>query len=224
MGNQVLQERLGVSISEELLDVALTHRSYSYEHEDTPNNERLEFLGDSVLGFVVTTHLFARFPHLAEGELTKLKNGVVSTKALAAVGRELDLGSFLRLGRGEETTGGRDKDNLIADAVEAILAAIYLELGLDAASAVVAKLIFPMLDDHESLLSSADPKTSLQEVLQERGFDAPVYTVEHEGPDHDRTFHATVAFGNHRADGTARSRKAAEALAAAAALELLEVK
>ena len=154
-----LRQRLGVSVSDELLNQALTHRAYSYEHHNAPNNERLEFLGDTVLGFVVTTHIYGRFPELAEGELTKIKNAVVSAKALAPIGRELKLGEHLVLGKGEESSGGREKDNLISDAVEAVLGAVYLEHGLDAAAAIIERLVFPLLEDHLELISSSDPKT-----------------------------------------------------------------
>ena len=221
MGLEVLSERLGVSIDPTLLEQALTHRSYSYEHDNAPNNERLEFLGDSVLGFVVTSHIFARFPELAEGELTKIKNGVVSAKALAEVGNELGLGDFLILGKGEESSGGREKSNLIADAFEAVLGLVYLEAGMDAAVGIVERLIFPMLEDHLGLLSNSDPKTQLQELALARNLGNPVYESSHEGPDHDRDFFAIVRVGDIEAKGQARSRKNAEAEAAAAAIEAL---
>ena len=221
MGLEVLSERLGVSIDPTLLEQALTHRSYSYEHDNAPNNERLEFLGDSVLGFVVTSHIFERFPDLAEGELTKIKNGVVSAKALAEVGNELGLGEFLILGKGEESSGGRTKANLIADAVEALLAVVYLEVGMNAAASIVERYIFPMLDDHLGLLSNSDPKTQLQEISQARNLGNPVYETSFDGPDHDRNFFSVVRLGDFEARGEARSRKNAEAAAAAAALEAL---
>ena len=218
-----LRERLGVSVSDELLNQALTHRSYSYENHNSPNNERLEFLGDTVLGFVVTTHIYSRFPDLAEGELTKIKNAVVSAKALAPIGRELKLGEHLVLGKGEESSGGRDKDNLISDAVEAVLGAVYLEHGLDAAASIIERMVFPLLDNHLDLISSSDPKTQLQEYAQAKGIAAPNYSTEFVGPDHDREFTTTVVIGEVSAIGIARSRKNAEAAAAAKALELLGV-
>lgn len=221
MGLEVLSQRLGVSFDPALLEQALTHRSFSYEHDNAPNNERLEFLGDSVLGFVVTSHIFERFPDLAEGELTKIKNGVVSAKALAEVGNELGLGDFLILGKGEESSGGRNKANLIADAVEALLAVVYLQAGMDAAASIVERYIFPMLDDHLGLLSNSDPKTQLQELALSRNLGNPVYDTSFEGPDHDRNFFAVVRLGEFEAKGQARSRKTAEAAAAAAALEAL---
>jgi ribonuclease-3 len=221
MGLEVLSERLGVSIDPALLEQALTHRSFSYEHDNAPNNERLEFLGDSVLGFVVTSHIYSRFPDLAEGELTKIKNGVVSAKALAEVGSELGLGEFLILGKGEDSSGGREKANLIADAFEAVLGVVFLQAGMDAAAGIVERFIFPMLDDHLGLLSNSDPKTQLQELALARNLGNPVYECTFEGPDHDRDFFAVVRVGDFEGRGEARNRKNAEAAAAAAALEAL---
>lgn len=220
-GLEVLIERLGVSISQDLLTQALTHRSYSYENGNQPNNERLEFLGDSVLGFVVTAELYKRFGELQEGELSSLKNSVVSAKALAEVAAGIDIGSFLLLGKGEEKTGGRDKGNLLADAFEAILGATYVEHGLTRASELVERFIFPMLDNHIDLLLNSEPKTKLQEMAQERGLSAPAYETTHTGPDHNRIFSATVTVGEVVAAGEARSRKGAESEAAIAAIKAL---
>ena len=220
-GLEVLIERLGVSISQDLLTQALTHRSHSYENGNQPNNERLEFLGDSVLGFVVTAELFKRFGELQEGELSSLKNSVVSAKALAEVAAGIDIGSFLLLGKGEEKTGGRDKGNLLADAFEAILGATYVEHGLTRASELVERFIFPLLDNHIDLLLNSEPKTKLQEIAQERGLSAPAYETTHTGPDHDRIFSATVTVGEVVAAGEARSRKGAESEAAIAAIKAL---
>ena len=220
-GLEVLIERLGVSISQDLLTQALTHRSHSYENGNQPNNERLEFLGDSVLGFVVTAELYKRFGELQEGELSSLKNSVVSAKALAEVAAGIDIGSFLLLGKGEEKTGGRDKGNLLADAFEAILGAIYVEHGLTRASELVERFIFPLLDNHIDLLLNSEPKTKLQEIAQERGLAAPAYETTHTGPDHDRAFSALVTVGEVVAAGEARSRKGAESEAAIAAIKAL---
>jgi ribonuclease-3 len=220
-GLEVLIERLGVSISQDLLTQALTHRSHSYENGNQPNNERLEFLGDSVLGFVVTAELYKRFGDLQEGELSSLKNSVVSAKALAEVAAGIGIGAFLLLGKGEEKTGGRDKGNLLADAFEAILGAIYIEHGLSRASDLVERFIFPLLDNHTDLLLNSEPKTKLQEIAQERGLAAPVYETTHTGPDHDRIFSASVTVGDVVAAGEARSRKGAESEAAIAAIKAL---
>ena len=146
-----LSEKLGVEINRELLKLAMTHRSYSYEHGNIPNNERLEFLGDSVLGFVVTSHIYETLTNLPEGEMTKVKNAVVSARALAVVAAELSLGEYLLLGKGELATDGRNKPNLLADAFEAILGAAYMSNGFDAARALVEKFVFPLLDNPDEI-------------------------------------------------------------------------
>ena len=137
----MLQARLGLAVDPHLLERALTPRSYAYEHGGLPTNERLEFLGDSVLGFVVTDALFRRHAELSEGQLAKLRAAVVNMRALAQVGRQLGLGAYVRLGRGEEATGGRDKSSILADTVEALIGAAYLDSGLEAASALVHRLV-----------------------------------------------------------------------------------
>ena len=221
MALEVLIERLGVSLNENLLRQALTHRSYSYENDNQPNNERLEFLGDSVLGFVVTGHLFERFVDLDEGKLSKLKNALVSATALAKVATDLGLGEFMILGRGEVQTGGNTKTNLLADTFEALLGAVYIEGGIEPAAALIKRLVLAPLEHHELLLENSEPKTRLQEWLQARGFEAPNYVTTHEGPDHDRTFSTTVNVAGVEAIGVARSKKNAEAQAALSALEKL---
>ena len=221
MALEVLIERLGVSLNESLLRQALTHRSYSYEHDNQPNNERLEFLGDSVLGFVVTGHLFERFTDLDEGKLSKLKNALVSATALAKVATDLGLGEFMILGRGEVQTGGNTKTNLLADTFEALLGAVYIEGGIEPAAALIKRLVLAPLEHHELLLENSEPKTRLQEWLQARGFEAPNYVTTHEGPDHDRIFSTTVNVAGVEAIGVARSKKNAEAQAAISALEKL---
>jgi ribonuclease III len=219
---EALEQKLGVAIEHNLLELALTHRSYSYERGNNLNNERLEFLGDSILGFLVTAHIHKAFPLLAEGELTKLKNAVVSAPALAEAANEIGLGEFLLLGKGELMTGGRSKQNLLADSFEAILGAAFVSSGLDAAKKIVDEFIIPMLANSENLLESADPKTSLIELLQSMGKDLPEYEIEHEGPDHDRTFTARVLLaGQVLAKASGRSRKQAETNAAANALASL---
>ena len=148
-GRASLIEKLGVDIDPELLERALTHRSYAYEHGGIPNNERLEFLGDSVLGLAVTVMLFTTLPDLDEGELAKRRASVVSTVALAEVARAIGLGEHLRLGRGEEQTGGRDKDSILADTMEAVFGATFLSAGPDAATELVLRLTEPLLADPE---------------------------------------------------------------------------
>ncbi|CAB4631970.1 MAG: ribonuclease III [Actinobacteria bacterium] len=219
MNLAALGKSLGVEIEPQLLELALTHRSYSYENGRGPNNERLEFLGDAILGFLVTAHIHDHFSDLDEGELTKLKNAVVSAPALAKAAHSLDLGAHLLLGKGEIQTGGREKQNLLADCFEAVLGAAYVSNGMDAASKIVTKFILPMLSNPEAVLDSADPKTTLLELLQAANRSQPVYEITHEGPDHDRTFFATLSVDGEvlsTADG--RSRKLAETNAAIKAL------
>lgn len=222
MNVDVLSNRLGVDIEPQLLELALTHRSYAYENGNKPNNERLEFLGDSVLGFVVTAHIHDLLTDLPEGELTKVKNAVVSATALSQVATSIGLGEFLLLGKGEDQTGGREKPNLLADAFEAILGAAYVSKGLEAAEGIIRKLVFPLLEDTDSLRANSDPKTTLGEMAQAQLKPAPEYVTTHEGPDHDRTFFATVSIdGKALGSGQGRSKKLAETQAAIDALSKL---
>lgn len=220
-GTRPLPEKLRVDIDAELLELALTHRSYAYEHGGIPHNERLEFLGDSVLGQAVTVMLFTTHPDLDEGELAKRRASVVSTVALAEVARVIDLGSHLLLGRGEEQTGGRDKDSILADTMEAVIGATYLSAGPDAATELVLRLTKPLLADPERYGAAMDPKTSLQELAARVGATPPQYSVEASGPDHDRRFTATVAVGDVRMTGTGSSNKTAEMAAALSAWRTL---
>ena len=213
-----LEQRLGVLLSEPLLVRALTHRSYAYEHGGLPTNERLEFLGDSVLGLVVTDALYHRHPDLPEGQLAKLRAAVVNMRALADVGRSLQLGEFLRLGRGEEGTGGRDKSSILADTLEALIGAVYLDRGLEEASELVHRLFDPLIESSSHLGAGLDWKTSLQELTATIGLGVPEYVVTESGPDHEKTFQATarVAGGDY-GTGAGRSKKEAEQQAAEAA-------
>jgi ribonuclease-3 len=216
-----LQARLGVKIEPELLELALTHTSFSYENGNQPSNERLEFLGDSVLGFVVSAHITQKFTELSEGELSRLKNAVVSAKALAPIAEKLGLGDYLRLGVGEERTGGRTKPNLLADSFEAVLGAIYVSAGIEAATEFLRAHVFPLLADPTALLNASEPKTKLQELAAKLGLPSPEYTVTHDGPDHDRTFTASLMINGRIFLGTARSKRDAETEAALAALSKL---
>lgn len=209
-----LSQKLGVDLDPELLSLALTHRSWAYEHGQVPHNERLEFLGDSVLGQAVTVRLFTRHPELDEGALAKRRASVVSTLALAEVARRIGLGEFVLLGRGEDLTGGRDKDSILADTMEAVIGATYLSAGPEAATALVLRLVEPLLDDPERYGAAIDPKTSLQELASRKGEAPPAYDVVSIGPDHDRTFTATVRVGEIWAQGTGTSKKHAEMAAA----------
>jgi ribonuclease-3 len=213
-----LEERLGVAVGVAFLDRALTHRSYAYENGGLPTNERLEFLGDSVLGLVVTDTLFRIHPDLPEGQLAKLRAAVVNMRALADVARGLGLGAFIRLGRGEETTGGRDKSSILADTLEAVIGAVYLDSGLDAAAALVHRLFDPLVEEASGLGAGLDWKTSLQELTATLGLGVPDYHVTEEGPDHEKTFTAVVRVaGLDRGGGTGRNKKEAEQGAAATA-------
>ena len=198
-----------------LLTHALTHRSYAYENGNIPNNERLEFLGDSVLGLVVTSALFRTHPDLPEGQLAKLRAAVVSAKALAEVARTLDLGEHLLLGRGEETTGGRQKASILSDTVEAILGAVYLQFGIERAAEVIHSVFDPFIARAAELGAGLDWKTSLQEISADNGLGVPRYVLEGTGPDHDKTFTAEVHLGERIFDGgTGRSKKEAEQMVA----------
>ncbi|MGZ8804576.1 MAG: ribonuclease III [Microbacterium sp.] len=209
-----LTDKLGVDIDAELLSLALTHRSWAYEHGQGPHNERLEFLGDSVLGQAVTVRLFTANPDLDEGALAKRRASVVSTVALAEIARGIGLGDHVLLGRGEEQTGGRDKDSILADTMEAVIGATYLSLGPDAAAGLVLRLIDPLLADPDRHGAAVDPKTTLQELASRSGATAPVYEVTSTGPDHSRVFTATVTVADFSAQGTGSSKKQAEMAAA----------
>jgi len=217
----VLTDKLGVEIDPELLSLALTHRSYAYEHGQVPHNERLEFLGDSVLGQAVTVRLFTAHPELEEGALAKRRASVVSTVALAEVARGIGLGDYVMLGRGEDQTGGRDKDSILADTMEAVIGATYLSAGPEAATAMVLRLVEPLLADPERHGAAMDPKTSLQELAARTGATPPVYSVTSAGPDHDRRFTATVSVGDVSEQGTGSSKKQAEMAAALRAWRLI---
>jgi ribonuclease-3 len=213
-----LRDRLGVEIEPGRLQRALTHRSYAYENGGLPTNERLEFLGDSVLGLVVTDTLFRNHPELPEGQLAKLRAAVVNMRALADVGRDLDIGSHVRLGRGEESTGGRDKSSILADTLEALLGAVYLDRGLEVAGALVHRLFDPLIEQAATLGAGLDWKTSLQELTANGGLGVPEYLVSESGPDHQKLFQAVVQVGGEPyGSGSGRSKKEAEQEAAASA-------
>jgi ribonuclease-3 len=214
----LLAERLHVVVEPRLLERALTHRSYAYENGGLPTNERLEFLGDSVLGLVVTDALYRNHPELPEGQLAKLRAAVVNMRALAEVGRELDLGRFVRLGRGEESTGGRDKASILADTLEALLGAVYIDAGLERAAELVHRLFDPLIQEAATLGAGLDWKTSLQELTAAGALGVPEYVVTETGPDHEKEFRAVVMVsGDAYGEGSGRSKKEAEQEAAASA-------
>lgn len=211
-----LEEVTGGPVDEALLTRALTHRSYAYEAGGLPHNERLEFLGDSVLGLVVTTTLYDTHPETSEGQLAKLRAAVVNMRALADVGRTLGLGDHVFLGRGEESTGGRDKDSILADTVEAVIGAVYTSSGIEAAGELVHHLVDPLLAQSATLGAGLDWKTSLQEITSRHGLGAPEYVVTEDGPEHAKSFQAQVVVGGESmGSGSGRTKKVAEQEAAA---------
>lgn len=214
---------LGVAVAPALIELALTHRSFAYENGGLAHNERLEFLGDSILGQAVTVMLYTENPTLDEGDLAKRRASLVSTVALAEIARTIGLGAHIRLGRGEELTGGRDKSSILADTVEALIGATFVDLGAEAATALVLRLIRPLLDNPERFGASMDPKTSLQELAARLGRGLPNYRVANTGPDHSKRFHATVLLGDEPiAEGHGSSKKHAEMSAALQAWTLLQ--
>jgi len=210
-----LFEVVGEPIDEPLLLRALTHRSYAYENGGLPNNERLEFLGDSVLGLVVTDSLYAAHPDLAEGRLAKLRAAVVNMRALADVARTLGLGDYVFLGHGEESTGGRDKASILADTMEAVIGTVYLSAGLPAATTFVHHLLDSLMESSASLGAGLDWKTSLQELTAAGSLGVPEYRVTETGPDHLKLFEAESVVGSEPlGSGSGRSKKEAEQKAA----------
>ena len=219
-----LSSALGVIIAPPLFELALTHRSFAYENGGLAHNERLEFLGDSILGQAVTVMLYTENPTLDEGELAKRRASLVSSVALAEIARSIGLGAYIRLGRGEEMTGGRDKSSILADTVEALIGATYIDLGGEVATALVLRLIRPLLENPDRFGASMDPKTSLQELAARLGRGLPIYRVSDSGPDHSKRFHATVLLGiDPIAEGDGSSKKHAEMAAALQAWNLLQI-
>ncbi len=220
-----LESALGVELDPQRLEQALTHRSYAYENGGLPTNERLEFLGDSVLGLIVTTALYREHPGLPEGPLAKLRASVVNSRALADVARGLGkhgLGPYHLLGRGEETTGGRDKASILADTLEALIGAVYLQHGLTVATRVIHQLFDPVMARAAGLGAGLDWKTSLQELTATRGLGVPEYDIEQTGPDHAKTFTAWAVVAGERHGGVqGRTKKEAEQRAAEAAFRAL---
>jgi len=216
----VLSE-LGVTIDPDLRELALTHRSYAYEHGHCPHNERLEFLGDAVLGVVVTDYIFRTFPQMPEGQLAKLRAATVSAASLAEVARDLGVGDLVRLGKGEESTNGRGKTSILADTTEALIGAMWMtaEVG---ARRFVSSLFAPLVDHAATLGAGLDWKTSLQELAAEISLGAPEYVVSESGPDHDKHFSAWVRLGGREFPrGEGHSKKHAEQWAARYAYESL---
>jgi ribonuclease-3 len=211
-----LDRALGVSFHDQgLRQAALTHRSYAFERGTDVTNERLEFLGDSVLGLVVTDMAYATFPELPEGALAKLRAAIVNMSALADVARSLGLGDIVLLGKGEELSGGRDKASILADALEAVFGAVYLDRGLDVSRELIERLFRPRMEAYVRGEGDRDYKTILQELASQEMRAMPEYRLEERGPDHEKEFTATVFLaGEPLGTGTGRSKKEAEQRAA----------
>lgn len=220
--NSRLTEKLGISVKEELLTLALTHRSFAYESGGLPTNERLEFLGDSVLGLIITEALYERFPDFDESRLSPLRSGVVNMRALAQIARDLELGASLRIGKGEENTGGRDKNSILADSFEALVGAIYLQHGYEVTTSIVMRLMSGSIEEAVSRGAGLDGKTALQEFVAAQNWAAPEYRVSESGPDHDKNFVAVaVVNGQTYPEGKGKSKREAEQIAARLAFEAL---
>jgi ribonuclease III len=220
----VFGTRLGVSFKDAaLFDLALTHRSYAYENDLTETNERLEFLGDAILNLCVTDLLYARFPEYLEGDLAKLRASLVSEPALAEVATELDLGEAIRLGRGESQSGGRNKPSIKADALEAVIGAVYLDQEIEGVRKLVQRLFGSRIEASAGNPIPKDAKTRLQEIVTRRHGMLPRYRVIGSGPDHAKHFRAEVFVNDELCgSGSGRSKKEAEQAAAAEALLVLD--
>lgn len=218
-----LVQALEIEISPELLQLALTHRSFAYENGGLPTNERLEFLGDSVLSIVTTDTLYHVYSERPEGDLAKMRATVVSARALAGVARTIDLGPNIYLGKGETNDGGANKDSILADTLEAILGATYLDQGLEAAAELIHRLFDPLIERAGELGAGLDWKTSLQERTTSLGLGLPKYVVSEEGPEHDKTFIAqAIVAGEEKGVGQGRTKKVAEQIAAEQAWNSLQ--
>jgi ribonuclease III len=218
-----LEQALGIRFERPALrDAALSHRSFAFERSLPVTNERLEFLGDAVLGLVITDLVYRAFPDRQEGELAKLRAAMVNMSTLADVARQLDLGTELLLGRGEELSGGRDKASILADALEAVFGAIYMDRGLDVAAQVITRLFAPRVDAYVRGEGERDYKTILQELAAQDLGRLPEYRVVERGPDHEKEFTATVSLGGRQlGQGVGRSKKEAEQRAARQAYDRL---
>lgn len=217
---QELCTALGHSFADvSLLRQALIHRSYTAESDEVATNERLEFLGDAVLGWVVADLAYHRLPDDSEGRLSDLRQSVVNAGALADIARSLDLGSYVFLGRGENAAGGRDKTSILSDAFEAVIGAVYLDAGPEAADAFVRRFLSSVVEEVLPRLDSFDNKTRLQELCSQLSLSAPKYETSGEGPEHEKTFTAEVIVdGRVRGRGIGRTKKSAEQMAAERAL------
>jgi ribonuclease-3 len=215
-GLDELEAALGVRFTDhDVVMRSLAHRSWCAENGEPESNERLEFLGDSVLGLVVTHYVYEHYPLLPEGQLSEVRAGVVNARVLAELAKELDLGAHLLLGKGEDAAGGRAKQSILADALEAVIAAVYLDLGFAEARGLVLRCLEERIADAAAGPGGRDYKTRLQEATASRGLGRPRYLVRDEGPDHAKQFYATVFVGEEAyGEGDGRSKKQAEQAAA----------
>jgi ribonuclease-3 len=219
---EVLTGALGIEVEEEFLKLAFTHRSFSYENGGVPTNERLEFLGDSVLGLVITQELYIKFPDFDESKLSPIRSGIVNTRALASIARELKIGEHLRIGKGEESTGGREKNSILADALEALVGAVYLQYGYQATSEIILHWFASSIEDASSAGATLDAKTALQEIAAAQNLSAPEYEIDESGPDHDKSFTARAILSGEKFPlGAGKSKREAEQVAAKLAYEII---
>ncbi|MDO5729017.1 MAG: ribonuclease III [Actinomycetaceae bacterium] len=216
--NSNIDELLGawrISLDPGLVITALTHRSFAFEAGGIEHNERLEFLGDSVLSIIVTDYLFKKYPEVSESELSRMRGAIVSERTLAEVARSLNLGDFILLGKGENLTGGRKRDSILCDTVEAMIGATYISFGLDTTRAIVETHLKEHLENAVELGRSSDYRTTLQEYCSQKSLGEPIYEATGSGPDHERVFSATVTVGGVEIGrGTGPSKKTAKSDAA----------
>lgn len=222
MSSAQLLQRWGIEISRPLLRRALTHRSFAFEHDEA-HNERMEFLGDSILGMIVADRLYRQFPEASEGDMSRMKTYVVSERALADIARGLDLGRSIRLGKGEAMSGGREKDSILSDTVEALIAATYLEHGLEATRTVVEALVEQKIADASVLGPNLDWQTSFEELAHGEGMEGTLqFDITHTGPDHARVFTAVANMaGRTWGSGSGTSQKNARRKASEASYRIL---
>ena len=222
MAYKDLIARWGIDIKRPTLRQALTHRSFAFEH-DEPHNERLEFLGDSILGMIVAEKVYREFPEASEGDMSRMKTYAVSERALADIARELELGPHIRLGKGEKQSGGNDKDSILSDTVEALIGATYMEHGMEPTREVVDRLVSQKITDASFLGPGLDWQTSFEEIAHARGLEGIMtFDIEGSGPDHARIFTATgVMDGQTFGTGTGTSQKKARQNASEASFRMI---
>ena len=216
---------LDVELDESFLRLALTHRSFANEHGHLPNNERLEFLGDAVLGLSIAARLYEKYPTRPESDISKMRASIVSRFGLADIAREMGLGAFILLGKGEANSNGRDKDSILADTTEALFGAVYLQHGFETARRVILALFAEKVDAAVSTRNHMDWKTSLQELCAERKLPTPEYSATSTGPEHNQVFTAQVHVdGQLLGEGVGPNKKQAEQQAAEKATLIIRVK